>query len=166
MDSKFQNILTLALRPETGDGEAVAALNAARRMVARQGLDTVLKGQVTEKVVYRDRVVYREKRADTRENLAWQIGAKHQRYWLRQLFYAAEKLEVDIKVVELQGSENVIISPLWIEVTACGTNHSVQQFRKYMASVLLCIRNDHLGAFSEKPETPFKKKSWWKRLFG
>lgn len=42
MNARFRQILNLALRPETGEGEAAAALAAARRMVVKEGIDTML----------------------------------------------------------------------------------------------------------------------------
>jgi len=53
MDDRFRSILTLALRPETGDGESQAAVSAARRMVAKQGLDRLLGADAQPKIVER-----------------------------------------------------------------------------------------------------------------
>ena len=64
MNERFKNILTLALRPETGTGEAEAALHAARRMVAKEGLDGLMpqgRTQIQERVVYKEKVVYKDK---------------------------------------------------------------------------------------------------------
>jgi len=54
MDSKLRSILTLALRPETTAGEVAAATAAARRLVARSGLDTLLDVPVKEGNTYRN----------------------------------------------------------------------------------------------------------------
>ena len=59
MDQKFRSILNLALHPSTKEGEAAAALNRARALVAKSDLDTLL-GKANE-VVYKDRVVHRKK---------------------------------------------------------------------------------------------------------
>lgn len=65
MSDKLRTILTLALRPETGDGEAVAALNAARRLTAKGGVEKIFNGQtetntvLIDRVVNRDRIIYR-----------------------------------------------------------------------------------------------------------
>lgn len=59
MNDRFRQILSLALHPETGEGEAAAALAAARRLVAKEGLDKVMAAEASpkERIVYRD--VYR-----------------------------------------------------------------------------------------------------------
>lgn len=64
MSERFKNILTLALRPETGTGEAEAALHAARRMVAKEGLEGLMpqgRTQIQERVVYKDKIVYKDR---------------------------------------------------------------------------------------------------------
>lgn len=65
MSEKLRSILTIALRPETGDGEAAAALSAARRLVAKDGLTNVFgetRVETKTKTVYknRDRIVLRD----------------------------------------------------------------------------------------------------------
>ena len=58
MSEKLRSILTIALRPETGDGEATAALGAARRLVAKDGLTNVFgetRVETKTKSVYKDR---------------------------------------------------------------------------------------------------------------
>ena len=65
MSEKLRNILTLALRPETGDGEAAAALSAARRLVAKDGItgvfgETVVEAKTKTMFKVRDRVVLRD----------------------------------------------------------------------------------------------------------
>jgi len=60
MSDKLRSVLTLALRPETGDGEAMAAL-AARRLAAKADLNETFKTEIREKVVTEGRVVYKEK---------------------------------------------------------------------------------------------------------
>lgn len=39
MDAKLHRILSLALHPNTGQAESMAALSAARRLVSHDGLD-------------------------------------------------------------------------------------------------------------------------------
>lgn len=63
MSDKLRNILALALRPETGSGEATAAFAAARRLAAKDGIDKAFESrtEVKTKTVYKDRVVYKDR---------------------------------------------------------------------------------------------------------
>lgn len=57
MDSKLQNILELALRPDTQEHESLAAFRAARRLVAKQGLPS-WKGNPKTVVKYIEKEVF------------------------------------------------------------------------------------------------------------
>jgi len=170
MDNKFHNIRTLALRPETGDGEAAAALNAARRMVATRGLDTLLGAESRERVV--EKVVYRKRDydGDCVNTLTITIKPQFQFSMIERIFQDAVKCSVDIEVVSCNGVDNLVNNGMVIKIKATGSERSVDAYSDLLKSYIDQAR-EKTKHKQQKPYEPksnpaakSKEKSWWDRL--
>lgn len=137
MDTRFRSILNLALHPSTGNGEAQAALDRARSMVAKNGFDNlagaVPQPVVKEKIVYRDKekeVVYQYRYVDRpswtttsimtiKTNSRWQFSV------IERAFIDAPKIGVEVFLESCEARNKTIDSGAIIKIRVCGTKSTV-----------------------------------------
>lgn len=135
MSDKLRNILTLALRPETGDGEATAAFTAARRLAAKSGLDGVLgthsetqtKTVYKDRVVYMDRIIYRSIGFLNQKTLAFKltVPATYHHTMVVRIFSMAYQLGVHVDVRSCITKNGKISDATVFELTLQGREYDV-----------------------------------------
>lgn len=171
MDAKLKQILQMALRADTGEGESAAALAAARRLVSKHGLDQLWDATPTEKIVYKDRVVYRDAHAHT-HNRAWKltVPARYLHTMLERVLLDGDDLGCMVKLVSCKPVGGVIMSPTVIEIKVYGTPGTLKRYEKLIKGYIDKIKQDgdqdHTHQSSPKPAAPVKRKSWFSKLFG
>jgi hypothetical protein len=151
MSDKLRTILTLALRPETGDGEAVAALNAARRLTAKGGIDNIFNSVPDTKTVYKDRVVNRDRiiyRSVTdighREmSFKLTVPAIYHHTMVERIFSFAYASGIYIDVRKCKPKDAKIGNSTEFELTARGIEEDLIVFDKEIDRCIGVI-NDHL----------------------
>jgi hypothetical protein len=134
MEPRLKQILTLALRPDTGEGESAAALSAARRIVKREGMDSVWQPG-TEKVVYRDRekivlkekvvYVYRDASHDTSHDVSLTVRARYLHSMIEHMFADAQKLGCEIQITSCTPQDGDVLKATVIKFTVRGTSSAV-----------------------------------------
>lgn len=151
MSDKLRNILTLALRPETGEGEAVAALNAARRLTAKGGIESIFSAPTETKTVYKDRNVYQDRivyRSMTDSNhvhmtFKLTIPAIYHHTMVERIFSFAYAAGIYIDVSKCKPKEGKISNSTEFELTACGFKQDLESFDKEIDRCIDII-NRHL----------------------
>ena len=141
MDSKFRNVLNLALHPSTGEGEAQAALNRARAMVSKTGFDSlvgaspspVVRDKIVyrdkEKVVYKDKLVYRDRPSwTTKITMSIKVRARWQFSMIERLFVDAPIVGVEVFLQSCESQTGTIDSGVVIKILVCGTKTSVEKY--------------------------------------
>jgi hypothetical protein len=152
MSDKLRNILTLALRPETGDGEAVAALNAARRLTAKGGVEKIFGGQTETKTVYKDRVVHQDRivyRSLTDSNHASMtfkltVPAIYHHTMVERIFSFAYAAGIYIDVSKCKPKEGKISNSTEFELTVSGFEEDLRKFDREIDRCVDVI-NGHLS---------------------
>jgi hypothetical protein len=172
MDAKLRQLLELALRPETGQGESEAALAAARRLVSKHGMD-VLGACAPERVVYRDKVVYRKPNHSHSLELTLTIPARFHHTMMERIFQDAEHMGCDIKLISCTTKTDAILSGTVIKFKVMGAANDVKRYGRAMDSLIDEInRRQHTtpGPTNSKPNTSDqpkqKQKGWFAKLFG
>jgi len=165
MDNRLKSILNIALRPETGDGESMAALNAAKRIISASNInlgeliERALSPSVppkekivyrdVEKVVYRDRYVYKDRpQFSSKTRLGIAIPQKYLHDFIKSIVNEALKKQVSIEIIdcypEATRSGNgpiveVLANAMIIEMWCVGAESSVKSYvenmRKYTKEV-------------------------------
>lgn len=148
MDTRFRSILNLALHPSTGNGEAQAALDRARSMVAKNGFDNLVGAApqpvIKEKIVYRDKekeVVYQYRYVDRpswtrtsvmtiKTNSRWQFSL------LERIFLDAPKIGVEVFLESCEPRNKTIDSGAIIKIRICGTKNTVEQYDDLITSYI------------------------------
>jgi hypothetical protein len=168
MDAKLRQILELALRPETGEGESEAALAAARRLVAKQGIE-LLGAPAPEKVVYRDRVVYRKPQHTFQMTFTLKIPARFHHTMMERIFLDAEPVGCEIQLVKCKPQGEAILSGTLIEFKTLGTKYAVKRYERMIDSYIDEMNNKMgttRGTSAPPPQPAEKPKGWFSRLFG
>lgn len=171
MDDKLRNVLELALDPRTGEGESAAALAAARRLVAKQGIE-LLAAPAQERVVYRDKVVYRNKAHNHSLILKMTIPAKYHHSMITHIFVDAQTLNCDVELIACDTKGPEILSGTIIEFKVSGTESAVKQYNSIMTAYVSKMRSmegvsmaqDTSPPKKSPPKTP--KKGWLSKIFG
>jgi len=138
MSDKLRNILTLALRPETGDGEATAAFAAARRLAAKGGLNDVLGARAETKTVYKDRVVYKDRIVyrsidfinQKTLSLKLTVPATYHHTMVERIFKTAYQLGVHVDVRSCTAKNGRISESTIFELTLQGREDDVMALDK------------------------------------
>lgn len=174
MESRLKQILTLALRPDTGEGESAAALSAARRIVKREGMDSLWQPGA-EKVVYRDRekiivqekVVYRDARHETSYDVTMGVSAPYLHNMLEKIFQGALKLGCQIQITSCKAHEDNLLSRTELKFTVRGTHSAVQAHYQTLESYLRWIRDrdSTIGKDALKASKSLGFWTWIKRKF-
>jgi len=174
--SKFKNILTLALRPETGEGESIAALMAARRMVAAQGLDAMLGSDG------------KAKQHEAKYSLGYTIHARYQHGWLETILKQATRCGVEFELTEITTVDELLIGSLIIKFNVAGTKDATKEYLRRANREYDWIEKDIARRESEKkeyyssntknpppppapvskprPEDTKERTSWFGKIFG
>jgi hypothetical protein len=168
MDTKLRQILELALRPETGDGESSAALAAARRLVAKQGMD-LLGAPTPERVVYREKVVFRNPLHTFKMTFTLKIPAMFNHTMIERIFLDAEHVGCEIQLVKCKTQGEAILSGTVIEFRVLGTKDAVKRYESMIDSYIDEMNRRqgttrHTNA--PQPQPAEKPKSWFSKLFG
>lgn len=140
MDSKLKQILELALRPETGDGESAAALSAARRLVSKHGLG-LLGAESSERVVYRDRVIYRNPVHSHTLELTLKFPATFHHSMIERIFTDAAKLGCDIQLLSCKTQAEAVMSGTVIKIKVLGSKSALQAYNSNIDSYIDQINN-------------------------
>jgi hypothetical protein len=172
MDTKLRHILELALRADTGDGESSAALAAARRLVAKHGIE-LLGAQAPEQVVYRDKVVYHKPNHSHARELTMQFPATFHHAMLERIFLDANALECDIKLISCTSRTQDVMSGTVIKFKVMGTQAGVDTYNSNMNSYVdqMKRKTGYSGPQSSTPDpqarsqTSNKAKGWFSKLF-
>ena len=172
MDTKLRNILELALRPDTGDGESSAALAAARRLVAKHGIE-LLGAQAQEQVVYRDKVIYRKPNHSHSMELTLQFPATFHHAMIERIFLDAASLGCAIELISCNTQTEAIMSGTVIKFKVMGTQAGVDTYKGNMNSYVdqMKRKTGYSGEQSSTPDpqasqTSNKAKGWFSKLFG
>lgn len=167
MDNKLRQILELALRADTGDGESAAALAAARRLVAKHGMD-LLGAAAAEQVVYRDKVEYRKPNHSHSMELTLKFPATYHHAMIERIFLDADALGCDIKLISCDTQTSAILSGTVIKFKVMGTKAAVNAYDSNMDSYMDQMNRKARGQAGAAPRQPQPKKSkgWFSKLFG
>lgn len=168
MDTKLRQILELALRSDTGEGESVAALNAARRLISKHGMD-LLGAQAPERVVYRDRVVSKSSSAHAHSTV-WRLTlpAAYTHTMIERVFLDAPTMGVEIELIKCEPQNKAILSGTMLEFKVKGTPGTVRAYSDLIQKYIATIKE---GSKSEStytpppepgPEPASKKSGGWK----
>jgi len=174
MDVKLRQILELALRPETGDGESSAALAAARRLVAKHGME-LLSAEGPERVVYRDRVVYRKPNHSHSLELKLMIPATFHHAMMERIFLDAASLGCAIELISCGTQTEAILSGTVIKFKVMGTKAAVDAYNRTLDGYVDQMNRKqgrtphsqdttHRGRDTVHPKP--KSKGWFSKLFG
>jgi len=147
VDSKFKNILTLALRPETSEGESIAALMAARRMVETQGLDAMLG---SNSPVKQHEATYK---------LKYTIPALYQHGWMETILKQSTRCGVEFELDALNIVDGLLTGSMVIEFTVAGTTDAVNEYVLNIDRQYAWIKQDY------REEETQKKTSWVDKIF-
>jgi hypothetical protein len=151
VSDKLRTILTLALRPETGDGEAVAALNAARRLTAKGGVDKIFSSVPDTKTVYKDRVVNRDRiiyrvmtdMGHSEMSFKLTVPAIYHHTMVVRIFSFAYSSGIYIDVKKCKPKDDKIGNSTEFELTARGNQEDLIAFDKEVDRCVDVI-NEHL----------------------
>lgn len=153
MSDKLRTILTLALRPETGDGEAVAALNAARRLTAKGGVEKIFNGQAETKtktvykdrIVHQDRIVYRSITDSNHASMTFKltVPAIYHHTMVERIFSFAYTAGIYVDVSKCKPKEGKIGNSTEFELTARGFEEDLRKFDREVDRCVDVI-NEHI----------------------
>jgi hypothetical protein len=149
MSDKLRTILTLALRPETGDGEAVAALNAARRLTAKGGIDNIFSSVPNTKTVYkdravnRDRIIYRSMTDIGHREMSFKltVPAIYHHTMVERIFSFAYASGIYIDVRKCKPKDGKIGNSTEFELTAHGIQEDLLKFDREVDRCVDAINN-------------------------
>ena len=172
MDAKLKQILELALRADTGEGESAAALAAARRLVAKHGME-LLSTPVPERVVYNDKIIYRKPTLSHTLELTIRMPARFHHTMIERIFLDAQDLACEIELISCKTLAEAIMSGTVIQFKVMGTKSAVDAYNRNMDSYVDEM-NRKLGPATrtvqppQPSEVPIKPKSkgWFSKLFG
>jgi len=167
MDTKLRQILELALRPDTGDGESSAALAAARRLVSKHGMD-LLRAPAPERVVYRDKIVYRNKAHDHSVTYTLTIPAKYHHSMMERIFLDAQGLNCDVYLISCTTKDKAILSGTTMEFKVMGAKANLVKYGGLLESYVGQMRKEQGASQTDHtmPEKKVRKQGWFSKLFG
>jgi hypothetical protein len=168
MDTKLRSILAIALRPETTEGEAAAAMAAARRMVAKSGFDTLVGADGAERIVHRDRVVYRRaSNGNCSKTMTITISPTYQFSMIERISMDAVELGLDVEVISCKGVDNSVHNGMVIKINVIGKEGNIEWYTNRMHGYINHARaeNDQRAqakeSYKPKPAPRSREKSWW-----
>lgn len=156
MDPKLKHILQLALHPQTGQGEAVAALEAARRIISKQGMPTLWQTPTTvqEKIVYRERPNTNPYLAD-RISGTLNVPPQDLHEVLEKMFELAYDRDV---VLRIKNAGTVHNRPRGKTIIGWIAYGEPRNTKRWITDIQTFHTNKHLK--------PITRKGFWARLFG
>ena len=110
MDNKLHNILNLALHPETREAEAIAALNAARRLAS--SIDELLNDDKDEET----------------KVLQYTVPPVWQYYWIKMLVNQANLFKLKFDIIECSTTNNLVSGSLCIHIKISGSSRNIKSF--------------------------------------
>jgi hypothetical protein len=173
MDDRFRSILALALHPGTGEGEAAAALNRARAMAAKQGLDALLgaASQSQTRVETRERVVYRSPNHTHTRRASYRILPRWRYSFLERLFLDASHYGCTVEMVSCDGETNSTDSRMVLVVNILGTVDGLNRFDTEIDHWFAQMNGQRTETQRQQepprntsPPPHKKEQSWWARL--
>ena len=159
MDVRLRSVLNLALHPSTGEGEAQAALNRARSMVAKSGFDNLFGKELTpvvkEKIVYRDRPNW-----TTKGKITVKVSSRWQFSMIERLLVDAPIAGVEVFLESCESQNKTIDSGATITIIVCGTKNSVKKYDDMITEYIeqANSRNDNSAATNSMIINPVAKK--------
>lgn len=166
MDTKLRQILELALRPETGEGESAAALAAARRLVSKQGMH-LLGDAAAERVVYRDKVEYRKPNHSHTLELTIRFPATFHHAMIERIFQDAQELACDIQLISCKSITQAVLSGTVIKFKVMGSQTAVTAYNSNMDNYMDQMnRTARVKSNTTPPKSVSKPKGWFSKLFG
>jgi len=162
MDAKLRSILSLALHPQTGEGEAAAALNRARAMVAKQSFEALM-GKVETTTEVRERVVYRPHTHTHALSLTCTIPPRWQLSFVERMFKDAPSYNCAVEMISCCNS-NDKSQRMELKVRITGTQASIARFESEIDRWYDVMNGKAPNTGSEKVKSTKKSRPWWKKL--
>lgn len=175
MNARFRQILNLALRPETGEGEAAAALAAARRMVVKEGIDTMLSLETVvkekERIVYRD--VYRDSSkldpySQSKLSVDLKVSAVHLHATLETAFNGARVHKLILVIISATTVNKTIHGETHIKLDVYGQTKNANEWIAFMKRVIAhnnSKKTQHNSSTNKTKGTVNKEAGFWTRKF-
>jgi hypothetical protein len=129
MDSKFRKILSLALHPNTKDGELSSAIDAARAMVAARGFDALLDEH------------------DAYAEYEYTIPQSFQHTWIEKILTQAKIHKLDFNLIKCRTNDNTVSGSLVIKFRVGGNKKDIDDYTDVLA-----------GYFNQVKETIEERK--------
>ena len=173
MDPRLRQILELALRPETGDGESAAALAAARRLVVKQGMDKLL-APVQERVVYRDRpAANAPARCHVTKDFTITMPANFSHSMVERVFKDGAHLGLQVQLVSFTTLRAEIVSGSVLKIAVTGSSSAIKQYDGLLLDYIAQMNKSNTRSHNSKashtnaaPSSSTGLKGWFQRIFG
>lgn len=140
MNTRLEKLLKLALNKGTGEAEASAALNAARKLCENQNLDDLIM-EVPEMESW---------------SITLEVTAAYQASFIENLYKAARKFKVDVEMISCTHMKDSVTSGLKLELKWHGSSASIK--------ALGDLTDGWILEMNKKREST--KQCWWKKWFG
>lgn len=153
MSNKLKQILSLALHPNTSEGESSAAFSAARRLIAKHGIEA-LDSIYSEKVVHQEKVKYRKPNHTHKVSFTIEIPAIYHHNIIEHIFKDAEELQCDVSLISCKPKNQTVISGTVISFVIMGSKQAVAAY-----SQIISIYIDHINQKRNKTPSDSQPKN-------
>jgi hypothetical protein len=173
MDAKLRNILELALDPRTGEGERVAALNAARRLAQRVGVQELLAAPPQAAVKSSSSVHERS------TEISITVPAAFVHTMMERVFQEATELGVIVELIKFNTIDGKLLNSSRIQIRAQGSNNQVDKYFELIEGYVNQVRKQagqpevdpapqrgRSSTARNKPQAAPPRKGWFSKLFG
>ena len=132
MDAKLKSILNLALHPSTNEGEAAAALNRARALASKYGLETLLEEDTKTSAPSptRTQTVYRNPNHTHSLTLNMKVLPRWQHNFIERLFKDCAYFECSVEMISCRSQTKLETGGLDMQVKLHGTADSIKKFNQ------------------------------------
>ena len=173
MDAKLRNILELALDPRTGEGESVAALNAARRLAGRVGVQELLGAQPQAAAKSSSSVHERS------TEISITVPAAFVHTMMERVFQEATELGVIVELLKFTAIDGQLLNSSNIKIRAQGSSNKVDKYFKLIEWYVNQVRKQagqsqadpapqqgRSTTSKNNPQAAPPRKGWFSKLFG
>lgn len=170
MNDRFRKTLVLALRPDTGENEAVAAFNALRRMASSGSVSTLLDEKPETKVVYKDKIVYMPESYTHKLTYTINLKASYLQDYIHTVFTNAVENGMCIHIIHLKpSSDKKITSPSELKFKVLGYEQDIKRFDAFLdrfeAEMLQKTKDTQGPTKASDSSDQVKKPGLMKRVF-